>query len=902
MATQLLITQLNQQTLAEAFVDSQLASKEAQIVKELERDVLDLQRNVLVYIDTGSSSATNRFKVIKQSVDANLTLLQEVLPDEQKTPEIIATINAMLSHLSDYDENFAGVIEGRVATNQHFEKGVIDTINQLLNSNTDLAELQSSAPTLYRQILLQLSSAENLAFQYRLAPAEKLVLEFEERINSAQSLIQKSKLGTNQNQQLQALLDTTKSEFSSLSVSTQGYLFLVNVVMAGSANEFLYLTQELADVSSEYAILKNQTIADTIANDQQKANIYSLVSILATVLVGLFIYFRLIYPMTKVTAVFESLSSGKSIDNIPGEQRKDEIGKLARAAKVFSDKNTQTSSLLAQSQTLNEEQTKLNAELKEAKIIADKANASKSIFLANMSHEIRTPMNAIFGFVELSLREQLSTQVRSNLTNISSSSQLLLNVINDILDFSKIEAGKLEIEESYFSFASLIDSLLAVASLRASEKNLNLQLYVNPNLPTNAIGDPLRISQVILNLVNNAIKFTRSGGVNIRFDIENYGADIETDTKADYFYLKLTVADTGVGISSKQLETIFLPFNQADGSTSREFGGTGLGLTIVSQLVDLMGGDISATSIVGKGSEFTCRIKLAYEAKSHALLEDDNAFSRNILYFTQHEKSLVAPEYLERISNELSIFPINDMQNILAPYLKADLHSLTEHIILLDIEHGKQARVLHDQILQFQEKNIRFACITNTQPEQLKSVLESQWQCPIISHPFSPTEFFVFANKLYGEETFFAAKSNDILTDELGGKVGNINTALYQGHVLLVEDNSINQMVAGEMLHSFGITFDIAEDGQQALTKVENSPYYDLILMDIQMPIMDGNKATKAIRELGHTDIPIIGLSANAMKQDYQTAEQSGMNEYLTKPIKRETLRLAIAHYLTERD
>jgi CheY-like chemotaxis protein len=498
------------------------------------------------------------------------------------------------------------------------------------------------------------------------------------------------------------------------------------------------------------------------------------------------------------------------------------------------------------------------------------------------------------------------------LSKISYSCQILLNVINDILDFSKIEAGKLEIEKSYFSFASLFDSLLAVASLRASEKNLNLRLYVDPHLPTHAYGDPLRMSQIILNLVNNAIKFTRVGGVVISFNIQKTphtsSGDIE-QTVQD-FMLVVRVKDTGIGITPENLEKIFLPFSQADGSTSREFGGTGLGLSIVTQLAALMDGNVAATSVAGKGSEFTCNIKLEKDKDTHGLIENQLHFNRQVLYFIEGEESLLSSDYLKQISCAVSIHPMGDMKEVINDFdnkatLETSEQSLDKPIILLDIENGKKARLLHEQIIALQKEGVSIGCVTNTQPEHLRTILHSQWNCPVISHPFTPTELLLFANQLYGSDSFFASHSNE--RSQLGLRqqhqvAQSINTSLYEGHVLLVEDNSINQLVAGEMLHSFGLTFDIAEDGQQALTKVQNSPHYDLILMDIQMPIMDGNTATKAIREAGHTDIPIVGLSANAMKQDFSAAKTSGMNEYLTKPIKRETLREMVAHYLSERE
>ena len=883
LITQLFFARANQQTLIDSLSAYQVATKEEKLVRELERDMLDLQRHVLVFKSTGSQSSINRFNALIDKVNTGFSALGASLPEELEDENTLSMLDAMLSHLQDYEENFANAIRARIARDSFFNDDVINNINSLIrNSNIVFATSSTKANIQRNTLIIHLSAAENTAYQYLISPSASLKADFEMSIDDAIKVINDATINVEIKNETLLMLEFIALQFSQLTLSTQSYLFLVNVVMAGSASEFLYLANDLSMITGEYSFAKNKSINDNIIDAKSKMNLYSIAGIFIAALIGLFTAGRILKPIIDISNVFEKLSHDTNIKDIPGIHRKDEIGQLAKSAKVFNSKITQTKLLLEEAQQLNDSQARLNQHLADAKLQAEKANASKSIFLANMSHEIRTPMNAIIGLVDLSIQTERDPKIKEHLIKISYSSQILLNVINDILDFSKIEAGKLDIEKSYFSFASLIDNLLAVSSLKASEKNLNLHLYVDPDLPTNALGDPLRISQVLLNLLSNAIKFTQLGGIKVSFTMQ-------ADSDASFF-LVVSVEDTGIGMSSSHLENVFSPFVQADGSTSRAFGGTGLGLSIVKQLVLLMEGEVSVSSVENEGSTFICSFKLQHELSPLPLVSTDNLFKKSIYYFTNDKHVYLSNDYLARISSTVHTANIDELASLLDTFT-------SEHLIILDIENGRQSRELHHIVMTLVSRAINFAVVTNTQPEQLQSILKSQWDCPVISHPFSPTQFYLFANELYGSDIFFASYSSD--TTQKEGQLGVINTNLYKGHVLLVEDNSINQIVAGEMLHSFGLSFDVAEDGNQAVTKVKNSPYYDLILMDIQMPILDGNEATKKIRDAGYTDVPIIGLSANAMKEDFKAAELSGMNEYLTKPIKRETLRLAIEKYLS---
>jgi len=640
--------------------------------------------------------------------------------------------------------------------------------------------------------------------------------------------------------------------------------------MAGSANEFLYLSGELAKKvtsDSEIATQRTYTLAEST---QRNGELFSLFAILLALSAALFAMFRILGPIRSITQVFNKLAQGVQISNIPGSSRKDEIGKLAKAALVFSDKNRETEKLLDEARTMNSQLESLNKAITEAKIKAEQATASKSMFLANMSHEIRTPMNGIIGLIELAQQQELSTTVKGYLDKAAYSGQILLSVINDILDFSKIEAGKLKIEEVSFSLHSLFDNLIAVIALRAKEKNLSVHFTVNPKIPPQVIGDPLRIAQIIMNIGNNAVKFTEQGRIDIEFDGN-------MNEKGNVLNLTMRITDSGIGMSAAQLDRIFKPFTQADGSTNRKYGGTGLGLAIVSQLTELMNGRLDATSTMGKGSTFEVELPLKAFKNQPGVLEQTPQLPVDSLYVT--EAALLPAAYCNQIQLPTkSTLSIEDAKNTAA---------LPEHIIV-DIHEFSEFRQNIAWLNTLLEKGKSVGLVMESAGSALQAKYDTLWKGPLIMHPFTPAQFERFVHQVISKD---ASYDGHHFSEEA-------EATSLEGHVLLVEDNNINQLVTGEMLTNLGLTFDIAEDGKQAVQKVENAPQYDLILMDVQMPVMDGYEATKQLREKGFTGVPIIGLSANAMKEDKQSAIDAGMNDYLTKPIKQKSLIGMLKQYL----
>lgn len=862
------IARENQALLNAGVASASKAVIDVGLVKELERDVIDLQRNVLIFKENASKSAITRFSRLMVSINAKLDTLSNDTSSE-KVNDNSYIYNRMREHLSSYQENFTQVVEARAERDNLVTAGSLSDIAQLEQLLNDSAKKGLVTQQDANTALALLLKAENTMLKYFAKPDVVLVRSFNDAIDALLGMTLSEDAETQRT--VAALALASKTDFLKLTQITQGNLFLVNVVMAGSANEFLYLSGELASsVSAQSEEVTKQTYL-LAEKTQRNGQIFSFIAILLALIAALYSTLRILEPIRSITEVFNKLSEGVQIDNIPASNRRDEIGKLAKAALVFSDKNRQTENLLKEAQSMNSQLEDLNKALTESKVKAEQATASKSIFLANMSHEIRTPMNGITGLIELAQQHDVSPTVRGYLDKAAYSGQILLSVINDILDFSKIEAGKLKIEEVSFSLHSLFDNLIAVIALKAKEKNLTVRLTVNPNVPPRVIGDPLRIAQIIMNIGNNAVKFTEQGSIHIEFD----GEVIQPDNA-----LKLTMklTDSGIGMSESQLNKIFKPFTQADGSTNRKYGGTGLGLAIVSQLTELMHGTIDATSSPGKGSTFIVTLPLKIVKNQSGILASLQSMPKDSIYVTK--APLIPESYCQQLGLKSTSY-----KSIIETKAKAQL---PKHL-LIDVPDFSVFREHIQWFKTLLKDGHSVGLVMETAGSALLAKYESLWPGSFIMHPFTPAQFETFIGSVIHNKKETTAPVQEEVP----------HATKLEGHILLVEDNNINQLVTGEMLTNLGLTFDIAEDGRQAVQKIENAPHYDLILMDVQMPVMDGYEATIKLRESGFTQIPIIGLSANAMKEDRHNALNSGMNDYLTKPIKQKSLVATVSKFLT---
>lgn len=816
---------------------------------------------------------TNNDDVEKSSSKITLNLLLSQI-DKAAKPDLHDAINELIEVNSEIN-TFSSV---DIEEWSNWISDVLGKVYLLENKQT----LLTSSDTINQkqQVILQLqwlafwATKENWYINLDLNTPET---QYHDELNSLlyrQELYIEQFISMNANpSDIQLLLKTFSNESFSLSMKFR------NDVIKNKAKDYMINEISSGIQALNHRLLLIQSVTHRITEDLKQDLRAQLQSIYITILI--FISFLI---LSLIVISYLGISLSKRIITYLKKITKT-LALIERnhdyTIQIKVDGNDELSVFSRNLNTLVFERAQNEEKIISAKNEAELANLAKSSFLANMSHEIRTPLNGIIGMSGILSETKLSPIQHDYLNTIETSSQTLLILINDILDISKIEAGNLTLHIHSTNLREVIFDTVSIGISKATEKNLNLNIQLAPNFPDHLMLDDHRVRQILMNLTSNAIKFTHKGSVTITADF------IPTD--GNNGYINIAVSDTGIGIEESEQEKIFEPFTQEDSSITRQYGGTGLGLAISRQLITLMDSELILSSEKGKGSTFSFSIKTS--TASEKCLPLNELKHTSIILFGND------CDFEEKVANECDYY---NLPKVIRANSSDDivLFEGEEAILLFCVDERMDMSCKNSLMtLRQQHQDIPIVLIQKhkNRATNYESIIDGLITYPLLGYRFTKT----LINSLV-----FHSENSSLQDVELTDKT--INTPLNsksvepktlsktKDHILIVEDNLVNQKVASLFLTSSGYTFDIANNGQEAVDKFTESEAYNLILMDCMMPIKDGFSATKEIREVEQKQkrkkTPIIALTASVLDQDISKCYESGMDDYVAKPFKKEVL------------
>lgn len=839
------------------------------------------------------AQSSPQLRQLERSMNDQLNVLTEAFRTMNAAGVGEQEIRALKIHMVAMTENLdkvSALVRRRVDLSK-LEKATVRKLSKLMKTLAplrlkmrDLGKVGVEIDDEIRAVNTSLLMALSIDSTGRVRSLKKKVHKSFERI--------KALVPTLRNTSVQADLNEFVDLLVPLALESRGIMTLrgsqadVNKLLSGKLRRNTFLMIRLVSTASTIYVTIEQEIArDRAAFNTEYDQGYVLLSIIAIVavfgaaLVFIYLRVRVINRLTGLEKCMQKHAQGEAVE-IPMSGQ-DEITNMAESFSFFV------------TEIANREDA-----LGDARDEAHRANRAKGEFLANMSHEIRTPMNAVIGLSSLVLQTDMTSRQRDYQLKIQSSAQALLGIINDILDFSKIEAGKLDMESIEFSLSDVLSDVSNLVSQRSDDKGLEMVFAVSGNFPEKLKGDPLRLAQILTNLCTNAVKFTDVGEIVVRCD---FIETVEGRSK-----LQFSVRDTGVGLTAKQQGRLFKAFAQADSSTTREFGGTGLGLTISQRLVEMMNGKIWVKSEKGVGSTFFFTAdfetpvqndpKMRWQELKGArvLVADDNSTTRMLL-----------AEMLSNLSCEVT--KVDDGDAAVAEIERAGKAGEPPYkVVLMDWEMPRMNGLDASTHLKAGDGSYEVPIVIMVTGHGREKVMTDDASFNAIDallvKPINPSLLF---DTMLTLATGGVVDIQDAdIVDLAGMKAGKGGKILQGRKVLLVEDNAINQQVASEILAHWDIGVDLANNGNEALITLDEvgEDYYDAVLMDIQMPGMDGKEATRQLRgRMDMSDLIVIAMTAHAMEEERQNCFKAGMNDHVAKPIDPADLFKKLVTHLTDR-